>query len=198
MEALLTAIEDENFAHVKTLVAQNPELLTQDIMKRAEEIAAAYKHNNAFARRILRYLRSMMPAAAPAPAPAQTLMNLKGAVNRQNLESVRRILNAHPELLNEQYENVTGEPFTVLKRAKYLSTYYPSEDSPQQQIVAELRRRGGIVPVPAYQPPRREGLPPRAPNRNTIPRRNVTRGIATKGGRRRTHRHSHRRRSRRM
>jgi hypothetical protein len=187
MNRLINAIENENFSRVKTLAYQNPELLHQvfnkkgqatTVLKLAKNIAGNTQKNTP-RKRIQTYLEGQGGTMPPPP----TVMNLERAINARNLNRVKKILNGRPELINEEYTNVSGEPYTVLKRANRIASSYPYAQSIEQQIVRELRKRGGVVPVwaPSH---RREGLPPRIPNPHLRPHRNITRGIAMRRGRR--------------
>jgi hypothetical protein len=192
MDRLIEAITDEKFSHVKTIVFQNHSLLSQvfyrggesyTALKLAEEYAST-SGKNTQANRIVKYLKNQGAAYPPPPS----LRNLLGAVEEEDLAKVKQILNINPALINEEYTLPSGEPYTPLKRAMDRALRYPHPNSPPQEIVRELRNRGGIIPAP---PPiqRRPGIPPLSPPLYTRVPRNLTRGIASKarrgGGRRR-------------
>jgi hypothetical protein len=199
METLIDAIEYEKFAQVKTIVYRSPELLTQTFNRNgktytpielAEEYARKNTHKNAIAPEILKYLKRMLPVPAKvANAPTKvanvlaTLRNLQNAVQRSNLSSVIRILNANPDLIKEEYYHASGEPYTILKTAQEA---YPNNDSVKIKIINALVDRGAHLPpeIPLnYAPsnqvlPTRKGLPPLYPRAKLT--RKVPLGIATK------------------
>ena len=121
------------------------------------------------------------------------MQSLKSAVEDEDLGRVKSLLNSNPELATEIYYQPDGEPYTILKRAEEVASWYSSPESFAHKIVAELKRRGAQLPAeaptahqqvaynePNVAPPapRRPGLPPRHPK--TQPKVNISQGIAAR------------------